>query len=57
MAAVIDEDRCVLCGYCAPTCPVGALYVGDRNMKIQTEKCINCGACAATCPIGAITME
>lgn len=43
----IDQDACITCGNCIPTCPVNAIYV-DRDTKqvtIDQELCVECGAC------------
>lgn len=57
MAAVVSSDSCVLCGACAPMCPVGAISVGDTSMVVDADTCISCETCIGECPIGAISME
>ena len=57
MAAVVSSDSCVLCGACAPMCPVGAISVGDTSMVVDADVCISCETCIDECPIGAISME
>ncbi len=43
----IDQDLCINCAKCIPTCPVDAIYV-DRTTKhvaIDQELCVECGVC------------
>ncbi|HQP31144.1 MAG TPA: 4Fe-4S binding protein [Deltaproteobacteria bacterium] len=50
----IDAGRCVRCGGCVKTCPVGAIDL-DRP-RIDTERCILCFGCVNNCPTGAHAM-
>ena len=47
------SDKCVQCGACASSCPVGCISNGDTKYVIDAEKCIDCGTCASICPVGA----
>ncbi|MDI3281507.1 MAG: 4Fe-4S dicluster domain-containing protein [Bacillota bacterium] len=60
-AVVIDQDKCIGCGYCAQNCPFEVPQVDQRQNK--AFKCTLCAdrianglipACAKTCPSGAI---
>ncbi len=56
---VIDESKCVGCGYCYQVCDYGAIELvnvgsGKRVAKIDTSKCYGCGTCTTICPTRAI---
>lgn len=58
MAYVIDKEKCLSCGACEGTCPVGAISQdADGQYVINAEACLSCGACAAGCPAEAISEE
>ena len=65
---LVDEDRCIGCGYCVVACPYGARYItpagGDtpRGVPGVADKCTFCyhritrgerPACVDACPVGA----
>ncbi|MBQ2665068.1 MAG: 4Fe-4S binding protein [Clostridia bacterium] len=52
MAFAISNE-CIMCGACAPECPVSAISEGDSQYVIDADTCIECGACAGVCPVGA----
>jgi Fe-S-cluster-containing dehydrogenase component len=65
---LVDEQRCIGCGYCVVACPYGARYIvpaGDRTptgVAGVADKCTFCyhritrgrdPACVEVCPVGA----
>ena len=59
--AVLDVDKCILCGICAKKCQVDAIVVKKKQKKIVTvqvnpKKCIGCGNCVAACPTDALSL-
>lgn len=71
--AVVDEDKCVLCGKCIEVCPKALIVKKPANKEVfvqcnSTEfgkavkekckaGCIGCGACVKVCPVDAIIFE
>ena len=57
-AAVVDEDKCVLCLTCMRICPHGAISIDVENKaaSVSSVTCQRCGICAAQCPAGAIQL-
>jgi MinD superfamily P-loop ATPase len=50
--AVLDEERCTLCGICEEACRFHAI----AGSKIDPIACEGCGVCAHLCPEDAIRM-
>ena len=42
-------NRCINCGACVATCPVGALKIVEGKVKWDSSICINCDTCIKTC--------
>jgi electron transfer flavoprotein alpha subunit/NAD-dependent dihydropyrimidine dehydrogenase PreA subunit len=51
----IDKDKCIGCGGCVETCPLGALSLVD-NLAVVNDKCTACGACLLACPVHALNL-
>ncbi len=60
ITAVLDLDKCIVCGICVPACPYGAIEltgeVKTGTLAMIEAACQGCGACAATCNYDAIEM-
>lgn len=55
--AVLDADKCQVCGACATRCQMEAIAEDDGPPKVVDERCIGCGLCVTTCPSEAITLR
>ena len=58
--AVLDHERCQVCGLCIPRCPTQTIEGGEGpfpQVEIVAEKCSGCGICSMICPVNAIEGE
>lgn len=56
--AAVDQTRCVACGVCESTCPLGAVKVRRGCCAaVEAEHCVGCGKCARLCPVGCIAVK
>jgi ferredoxin len=56
---VPDPARCVQCGICTYSCPVGidVRRHAWNGQPVSHSHCITCGECVARCPRGALKFE
>ncbi|MGC8692158.1 MAG: P-loop NTPase [Thermoplasmata archaeon] len=55
--AVIDYNKCNLCGKCVETCEYRAIKLKNNEIKILDYLCEGCLACAVICPEKAISIK
>lgn len=60
---ILDEDKCITCGWCQDICPVDAATVikpfeGEVIINEEESECKgnSCHACADVCPCNAISV-
>jgi len=59
---VVDEKKCIGCGFCEQVCDYDAVHVivnekGKRVASVNIHKCYGCGLCTSVCPTRAIHFE
>ena len=54
-----NDEQCIHCGGCIPSCPSGALSVvrPDMTIAFDNEKCIACALCIKACPTRAMELH
>ena len=55
--AVIDYDKCSICGVCQEYCRFNAISFTDGKYLIDDISCDGCRLCERVCPAKAISME
>lgn len=51
--AVIDQSKCLNCGFCEQNCQFGAI----KNASVDVFECEGCGVCVELCPVHAIKLS
>ena len=56
---VPDRARCVQCGICSFSCPIGidVRWYAREGKSIGESYCLTCGECVARCPRGVLRFE
>ncbi|MCL0079645.1 DUF362 domain-containing protein [Dehalococcoidia bacterium] len=50
-------DKCTNCGVCMNSCPVDAIYIEERPVRVDYKKCILCLCCYELCPEKAMDLR
>jgi len=60
LPALIETEKCTLCGFCAQVCPTKALVIRETDQEtgvfMMSAGCIGCGKCAKICVPRALRM-
>jgi len=51
---IVVNENCKACGICVKNCPVNALSLEDKKLKIG-ELCVQCGICVRVCTFKALS--
>ncbi|QOS67232.1 IMP dehydrogenase [Eggerthella guodeyinii] len=53
-----DQDQCVRCGVCEPSCANGVHRADDERGRLRADhaRCVNCQRCVVTCPVQALAI-
>ncbi len=56
---VCEPGRCVQCGICAWSCPMGIdiRRFARQARPVTDHRCILCGSCVSRCPRGTLRLE
>jgi len=55
--AVVNNDKCTVCGLCKELCRFDAINITDNKIHIDEFACEGCGLCSIACPVDAIKIE
>jgi Pyruvate/2-oxoacid:ferredoxin oxidoreductase delta subunit len=55
--AVVDRDKCQVCGTCSTRCQMDAIASDDDLPAVTEDRCIGCGLCVTTCPSEAMSLR
>jgi len=52
----LEEDKCIGCRLCIPSCPMGALHMDlEKRVAVKCDLCDGDPACVPVCPTQALT--
>lgn len=54
---LILNEKCIKCMLCFKSCPVDAVKVEDKMLRVEKKECIECFCCHEVCESEAIIME
>ncbi len=54
---VVKRAECIRCKKCMDICPVDAIELKTKAVKISKAKCIRCFCCHEMCPVKAISVK
>jgi dihydroorotate dehydrogenase/Pyruvate/2-oxoacid:ferredoxin oxidoreductase delta subunit len=57
LRVVVNEKRCINCGWCESACPEMAIEIKDKLPIIDEGTCEVCGLCVSLCPMEALFIE
>ena len=59
MPPIINEEKCIKCGYCAAICPLTVIKLSkDKKIVVKyPDEYWHCRACAIVSPVQAITLR
>ena len=52
----VNEELCIACADCLPSCQFDALSLGEF-IQVDRNHCVGCGVCILSCPEGALQLE
>jgi H+/Na+-translocating ferredoxin:NAD+ oxidoreductase subunit B len=55
--AVVDREKCQVCGTCSTRCQMDAIATDDGPPTVMEDRCIGCGLCVTTCPSEAMSLQ
>ncbi len=56
---VPEAERCVQCGICSYSCPIGidVRRHAWKGVPVKDSYCLTCGECVSRCPRGVLRFE